>query len=277
MTAEKAPLQVRDLRVALGGREVLCGIDLEIYPSSLVGLVGPNGAGKTTLLRSILGLIPVLSGEIEVGGKQGRSAARAIGYVPQRQEFAWDYPISVENVVMSGFTGLLGMFRRPKKHHWEAVYRALAQVKLADLRNRTVGELSGGQRQRVLIARALATNPEILLLDEPFTGLDQPTMDLLLELFVDLARNGSSLLMSTHDLAGAMMSCDRLVLLNKHIQADGSPNQLQDPQIWMDTYQVSKKSPLLATIASALQTRSEILPSDPAERTTKLEKAEGGQ
>lgn len=253
LTDAQLPLLVRDLRVNLGGRPVLKGVSLQVEPASLVGLVGPNGAGKTTLLRTILGVIPRLGGQVTVKGKTGRKAARAIGYVPQRQDFAWDYPISVEGVVMTGFTGRLGLFRRPNKTHWEAVYRALQQVKLWDLRDRTVGELSGGQRQRVLIARALATEPDVLLLDEPFTGLDQPTMDLLLELFRDLADQGAALLMSTHDLAGAMHTCDRLVLLNRTVQADATPKELREPQLWMDTYQVGAKSPLLSIIGAALQ------------------------
>lgn len=246
---QRIPLQVRDLSVALGEKTVLQDVNLEISPASFVALVGPNGAGKTTFLRSILGVIPRLKGSCEVAGKSGAAAAKAIGYVPQRQEFAWDYPISVENVVMSGFGRNIPWYRRPRQKHWQAVYAALEKVQLWDMRSRQIGQLSGGQKQRVLIARALVNSPEILLLDEPFTGLDQPTTDLLMELFQRLAATGAAILMSTHDLTGAICGCDRLVLLNRRIIADGAPIDLAaEQQIWQDTYQLSANSPLLATI-----------------------------
>lgn len=248
------PLKVNNLSVVLGGKTVLHDIHVEIKPASFVALVGPNGAGKTTFLRSILGIIPKLSGRCEVGGKTGAAAAKAIGYVPQRQEFAWDYPISVENVVLSGFGLNIPWYRRPGKEHWQAVYTALEKVQLWEMRSRQIGQLSGGQKQRVLIARALVNNPYILLLDEPFTGLDQPTTDLLMELFQDLAASGAAILMSTHDLTGAICGCDRLILLNRTVIADGNAIELAaDTQIWQETYTLNPNSPLLATVKAGLQ------------------------
>ena len=238
-------LDVTDLSVHLGGRPALAGVSLSVDRGELVGLVGPNGAGKTTLLRSIMGLLRPRSGRVVVDGHAARPGRSQLGYVPQRHEFAWDFPISVENVVMTGRTGVQGLGRRPKEGDWTAVGDALDRVRMNDLRERPVGELSGGQRQRVLVARALALEPSVLLLDEPFTGLDMPTQELLSELFLSLARENRAVLMTTHDLAAAIYSCDRLALINRSIIAVGTPVELRDPRLWMDTFGVGENSPLL--------------------------------
>ena len=212
MTSTPAALTVSDLAVDLGGRRVLEHTDLTISRGELVGLIGPNGAGKTTLLRTILGLLRPAAGTIHAADRTSRPARGRIGYVPQRHEFAWDYPISVAGAVMTGLTGRLGPLRRPNLTHWEAVADALDRVRMADLAERPVGQLSGGQRQRVLVARALVSRPALLLLDEPFTGLDMPTQELLSDLFTRLAREDRAVLMTTHDLAAARYGCDRLAL-----------------------------------------------------------------
>jgi len=239
-------LKIDGLGVDLGGRNVLHDIDLEVGAGEFVGLVGPNGAGKTTLLRALLSLIRIRTGSVRVDGRAARRGSSAIGYVPQRHEFAWDFPISVERAVMSGRTGRIGRWRRPGVSDWIAVGDAIDRVRLTDLRTRPVGELSGGQRQRVLVARALGLAPDVLLLDEPFTGLDMPTQELLSDLFDELAREGTAVLMTTHDLLGALEACSRLVLLNRTIVADGPPRELRcDSSLWMDTFGVSENSPLL--------------------------------
>lgn len=229
-------LQVHDLHVRLGGREVLERVSLSVAPGELVGLIGPNGAGKTTLMRAVLGLV-ASDGVVQLGGK--------VGYVPQRQELDWNYPIGVGELVTSAFV----MKREPKR--WELAYRALAKVGMYEYRERAIGELSGGQKQRVLIARALAPNPELLLLDEPFTGLDYPNQDALGELVVQLARGGVGVLMATHDLGQALTVCDRLVMLNRTVRAAGEPAALRDPRLWMETYEVGEKSALLASLGMA--------------------------
>ena len=251
MTAAAPALSVENLAVELGGRLALTGVHLTVNRGELVGLIGPNGAGKTTLLRSILGLLPARAGRVLIDGVPTAPGRNTIGYVPQRHEFAWDFPISVEDVVLTGRTGQLGLFRRPKEADWAAVGDALDRVRMSDLRQRPVGELSGGQRQRVLVARALALEPSTLLLDEPFTGLDMPTQELLSELFVSLAREDRAVLMTTHDLASALYSCDRLALLNRRIVALGTPSELTDRQVWMDTFGVGDTSPLLRILKVA--------------------------
>ncbi|EEP73688.1 ABC transporter related [Micromonospora sp. ATCC 39149] len=244
-------LDVEGLDVDLGGRPVLRGVRLHLNRGELVGLLGPNGAGKTTLLRAILALTRTRGGTVTVEGKPSRRGRSDIGYVPQRHEFTWDFPISVEQAVMTGRTGRLGLLRRPGVADWRAVGDALDRVQLAGLRRRPVGELSGGQRQRVLVARALALAPRILLLDEPFTGLDMPTQELLGDLFTSLAREDRAVLMTTHDLVAAVDSCTRLVLLNGRIIADGQPADLQDAELWTKTFGVSAASPLLKLVRAA--------------------------
>ncbi len=244
-------LEVEGLTVDLGGRPVLIDIDLCVDVGEFVGLIGPNGAGKTTLLRSILTLIPARSGRVLVDGEAARRGRSTIGYVPQRHEFAWDFPISVERAVLTGRVGRLGTWRRPGVDDWRAVGDALDRVQLTSLRSRPVGELSGGQRQRVLVARSLALNPNTLLLDEPFTGLDLPTQDLLMALFASLAAEGKAVLMTTHDILGALEGCSRLVLLNRRIVADGAPGELLDRDTWMETFSVGETSPLLKILQVA--------------------------
>lgn len=251
-------LRVRELDVRLAQRDVLHGVDLDVAAGELMGLLGPNGAGKTTLLRSILGLIPRRKGSVEVAAHpqsatpamlSGRVARAQIGYVPQRHEFAWDYPISVYNCVLNGQTGKRGLFRRASVSDHRAAAEALERVHLADLADRPIGQLSGGQRQRVLVARALATTPSLLLLDEPFTGMDFPSIELLCDVLQQLHRKeGMSTLMITHDLPQAVHICDRITLLNGSIVATGAPSELRDPKPWTRTFGVRSDSPLLSSL-----------------------------
>lgn len=219
-------LRVEDLRVSLSGREVLTGVDWEVRPGELVGLLGPNGAGKTTLLRTILGLIPAEAGRIRITGRTPRAARSLIGYVPQKHQFAWDFPLSVEETVLSGRIPVMGPLHRPAARDWAAVGQALKRTGLSELRRRTLSELSGGQRQRVLLARVLATDPRLLLLDEPFTGVDVPTQHLLTRLYGGLAEEGRAVIMSTHDLPGALEACTRVCGLRGRIVLDRAPERL---------------------------------------------------
>lgn len=228
-------IDVRDLAVSLAGRQVLSDVQLTIGAGELVSIIGPNGAGKTTLLRALLGLVPA-SGTISIVGQEPERAYRDIGYVPQRHEFAWDFPVSVTQAVMSGRTRHIGWFRSARRADHAAVARALRLAEISDLAHRTVSQLSGGQRQRVLIARALACDPKVLLLDEPFTGLDVPTQELLTSLYLDLVHEGVTIVMTTHDLAQAMVHSHRIVLVNRTIIADGPPAKLRDLGLWEQVF-----------------------------------------
>ncbi|GAA1555839.1 anchored repeat-type ABC transporter ATP-binding subunit [Kribbella hippodromi] len=241
-------LQVTNLAVELAGRQVLHDVDLQVDGSEQVGLIGPNGAGKTTLLRSLLGLIPVRAGTITIDGKTPTQARGTIGYVPQRHEFVWDYPVQVRTAVMTGRTHRIGWLRRPGAADQQAVAEALQRADLTDLATRPIGELSGGQRQRVLVARALALRPKLLLLDEPFTGLDVPTQEILTRLFRDLTAEGTAILMTTHDLPAAADTCHRLCLLNQTVVADGSPDELRDPAVWLRAFGVARSEQLLHSL-----------------------------
>ncbi|MEU5386917.1 anchored repeat-type ABC transporter ATP-binding subunit [Kitasatospora cineracea] len=248
MTERQIALRISGLGVHLGGREVLHDVDLTVRAGELVGLIGPNGAGKTTVLRAVLALVPARTGTVTLGGAPAERRRGSVGYVPQRHEFAWDFPLSVEKAVMSGRVHRIGRLRRPGAADRAAVDEALERVDLTDLRHRPIGELSGGQRQRVLVARALALRPELLLLDEPFTGLDAPTQDLLTALFAHLRDEGTALLMTTHDLPAAAEACTRLCLLNRTVVADAGPGSLRDPDVWLRTFGVTRTDQLLHSL-----------------------------
>ncbi|MFF2495558.1 metal ABC transporter ATP-binding protein [Agromyces sp. NPDC058064] len=195
-------------------------LELEIARGEAVALIGPNGAGKSTLLKGVLGLVPRTAGVIEVGGvplgagRASHAASGMIGFLPQSADLDPDFPISLEQVVMQGRYRGLGLFRWPGRGDRAAVARALETVGLADLAKRPFGELSGGQRQRGLLARALASDPALLLLDEPFNGLDQPNRDALVDTLRELKARGVAVLVSTHDLDLARRVCDSVVLVN---------------------------------------------------------------
>ncbi|GAA1669247.1 anchored repeat-type ABC transporter ATP-binding subunit [Kribbella yunnanensis] len=244
-------LTITGVAVELGGREVLNDVSLTIAAREHVGLIGPNGAGKTTLLRSLLGLLPITAGTITIDGKTPTEARGSIGYVPQRHEFVWDYPVQVRTAVMTGRTHRIGWLRRPGQADRDAVQEALERVDLTDLASRPIGELSGGQRQRVLVARALALKPSLLLLDEPFTGLDVPTQEILTRLFKDLTAEDTAILMTTHDLPAAADTCHRLCLLNGTVVADGTPDELRDPAIWLRAFGVARSEQLLHSLGVA--------------------------
>lgn len=240
-------VDLRDVAVHYGARRVLHDVTFRAAAGDFVAVLGPNGAGKTTLLRTILGLTAA-TGSVAVLGQPPRLSWRHIGYVPQRHEFTWDFPLSVADVVLTGRTRQMGWLRGPRRADHEAVAEALHICELVDLRRRPVGQLSGGQRQRVLIARALATRPAALLLDEPFTGVDLPTMERLTDLLAGLSAAGTTVIMTTHDLTQALARAQRICLVNETIVADTTPARLTEPDVWMRTFKVGTASPLLAAV-----------------------------
>ena len=211
---------------------MLRDFSLTLNPGEFVGLLGANGAGKTTLLRAIMGLLHPSSGSIRVLGSTARTARARIGYVPQKHQFQWDFPITVKDAVMTGRTREIGWFRRPKTADWVKVFHALERTDLMPLKNRPIGELSGGQRQRVLLARALAVEPALLLLDEPFTGVDAPTQSALTGLYRQLAGEGVTILMSTHDIVAAQESCSRLCGVRGSLSLDGKAEDFSPQQLY---------------------------------------------
>jgi manganese/iron transport system ATP-binding protein len=207
-------LEIAGLAVVYDGTHVLEGIDIHVPHGHALALVGPNGAGKSTLLRSILGLTPA-SGSVQVLGTDPVSARPHVAYVPQAESLDPEFPISAAQVVLTGRYRRLGWFRRPGRSDRAAAAAALERVGLADRGDNRFGVLSGGQRQRVLLARAIAAQARLLLLDEPFNGVDTTTQQLLVDVLADLRREGTAVVMSTHDLSMAHLTCTEACLLNR--------------------------------------------------------------
>jgi manganese/iron transport system ATP-binding protein len=223
-------LEVRQL--AVNYREVrgLDGVSFHIEPGQVVGIIGPNGAGKSTTIKAMLGLIPVASGSVRYCNCPLHQQLQKVAYIPQRSQIDWDYPITVWNVVLMARTRHLGWFRRPGVAAKKIVTEALERVEMDGLRDRRIGELSGGQQQRVFIARALAQQAEIFLLDEPFTGVDVKTEAIMLRVFEELKQQGKILIVSSHNWGQALNQLDRLLLLNRGLIADGTPKQVMTPE-----------------------------------------------
>lgn len=216
-----APLEVHDLTVAYTKRPVLYGIDLEIPKGSIVGVVGPNGAGKSTLIRAIMGLLPVSSGWIKVFGKPFKHAVTRVGYVPQRESVDWDFPVNALDVVLMGRYGRLGPFKKPSKADKEIAMNCLEKVKMDSYAKRQISNLSGGQQQRVFLARALAQESDLYLMDEPFVGVDATTESAIIEILRELQAQGKTLIVVHHDLTTAPEYFDRILLLNMRVVAYG--------------------------------------------------------
>lgn len=221
-------VEIVDLTVNYDARPALVSINACIARGAQVGVVGPNGAGKSTLFKAIAGLIEPSSGSMSICGKAPQRHA-AIAYVPQREEIDWRFPVSVLDVVLMGRYGKLGWLRRPGQAERAVARRCLGQLGIEHLARRPIGELSGGQQQRVFLARALAQEPEILLLDEPFAGVDRPTEEVVLALLSDLRGQAITLLVSTHDLTLAASHFDYLLLLNRRLFAFGPPSEVLTP------------------------------------------------
>ncbi|WP_294640109.1 ATP-binding cassette domain-containing protein [uncultured Aureimonas sp.] len=205
------------------GHVALREASFSVPRGSITALVGVNGGGKSTLFKSVLGLVPQSAGRVSIlGAPVGQALKRnRVAYVPQSEEIDWNFPVLVEDVVMMGRYGHMGWLRRPKPADHQAVAAALARVGMADFRARQIGELSGGQKKRVFLARALAQGAEVILLDEPFTGVDLRTEEAIIALLKDLRREGAAMLVSTHNLAAVPEFCDRAILVNRTVLAAG--------------------------------------------------------
>jgi manganese/iron transport system ATP-binding protein len=219
------PLLVEHLAVRQDGYEALSDVSFQLEKGQRVAIVGPNGAGKTTLLRILAGTLAPTSGRVQIfgGGPQGHIC---IAYVPQRSQVDWSFPVTVAEVVMMGRIRQLGVLRWPRRPDWELVGRALERVGMGDLRDRQIGALSGGQQQRVFLAQALAQQAEIILLDEPLTGLDMPSQTAIFDILENLRRDSVTVLVATHDLNLAAERFDRVMLLHRRLIAFGPPSQV---------------------------------------------------
>ena len=214
----------RDVTVTYrNGMTALNHASFQIPRGTVTALVGVNGAGKSTLFKAIMGFVPLAGGEIRLLGMTVREALRQslVAYVPQAEEVDWSFPVLVEDVVMMGRYGHMGFLRRPSPADRAAVDAALARVGMQDYRHRQIGELSGGQKKRVFLARALAQDGQVILLDEPFTGVDVKTEEQIIALLRELRDEGRVMLVSTHNLGSVPEFCDRVVLVKGTVLAYG--------------------------------------------------------
>ena len=219
-----AGLMARDVTVTYrNGHTALWNASFAIPRGTVTALVGINGAGKSTLFKAIMGFVPVARGDIEILGMSVKQALakNLVAYVPQSEEVDWAFPVLVEDVVMMGRYGHMGFLRRPKKVDHDAVDEALHRVNMLEFRHRQIGELSGGQRKRVFLARALAQEGQVILLDEPFTGVDVKTEDQIVQLLRELRDEGRVMLVSTHNLGSVPEFCDRTILVKGTVLSHG--------------------------------------------------------
>ena len=230
IVGEPARLELRDVSAGYNGKLILHDVSFQVPHGARVAVVGPNGAGKSTLFKVLVGLLPARSGEVLIHGLPLGAHQECVAYVPQRNDIDWRFPVTVSDVVMMGRFGYLGRLQRPSRHDHEIVRHSLEQMRIANLAKRSIGELSGGQQQRVFLARALAQEPHILLMDEPFTGVDAATQEATLALLDDLQAQHVTAMISTHDLNLAAARFEQVLLLNHHVVAYGRVDEVFTPQ-----------------------------------------------
>ena len=219
-------IEVQNLSVNYREVLALSDISFSLNSGSLVGLIGPNGAGKSTLLKAMLELIPTQTGQVFYQQKPLKQQRSRVAYLPQRSQIDWDYPVTVWNVVMMSRTLQTGWFGKMSRQSKEIVREVLERVELYELRDRPIKNLSGGQQQRVFLARALAQQADILLLDEPMTAVDKKTEALMWQIYNELKQEGKTLLISCHEWGNMLDRYDQLLLLNRHLVASGTPRQV---------------------------------------------------
>jgi manganese/iron transport system ATP-binding protein len=234
--ADPPVLELRHVAVAYDRVPVVEAVDGGVTAGQSVALIGPNGAGKSTLIKAVLGLVPVVRGSVTVLGRPPQAARRQVAYVPQADTLDAEFPVSAFQAVLMGRYPRVGFVRRPGAADRQAAWRALEEVGLAEQGSARFGVLSGGQRQRVLLARAIAQEPRLLLLDEPFNGVDARSQELLLAALARLRAGGAAVVMATHDLGLAHLACDEVCLLNRHQIGFGPIGTTLTPERLRATY-----------------------------------------
>lgn len=225
-------IRVENVSVHYGEVHALDHVDLTLNSGSVCGLIGMNGSGKSTLFKVIMGMIKPDNGSVTIAGLDAAAARKSgrVGYVPQSEDVDWTFPISVRDVVMMGRYGHLGFLRRPRRADREAVAEALERVELTEFADRQIGQLSGGQKKRAFVARGIAQDASILLLDEPFAGVDKRSEATISTLLRELASDGRSILVSTHDLHAVPKLCDEAVLLMRKVLVHSDPDTVLQPE-----------------------------------------------
>ncbi|TMB51042.1 MAG: metal ABC transporter ATP-binding protein [Chloroflexi bacterium] len=236
VTSTSVAVRLAHVTAGYDHRQALEDVDLDIPAGALVAIFGPNGGGKSTLLKLVADLIQPWSGVVEVLGEPAGRAARRIAYVPQAELVDWSFPVSVWDVAMMGRFPRLGPWRRPGQLDGDAVALALERVGMAELRSSQIGSLSGGQRRRAFLARAIAAEPDLYLLDEPVTGVDATTQEDLMALLASETSAGRTAIATTHDLAAAAEHFTTVVALNQRVIAVGASSLVLDPDVLSRTY-----------------------------------------
>ena len=234
-TSEPA-LCVRNLVASYDREPVLRDISFDAQPGDLMAMVGPNGAGKSTMIKTIVGAHDADGGRVEVLGKTGRQARQEITYVPQRGDIDWDFPVTVDDVVLQGRYGNMGLLGRPSEEDRRLVREAMEMVEVGDLRGRQIGELSGGQKQRVFLARALAQQGRVYLLDEPFVGVDAATERGIARVMRELSESGRAVLVVHHDLSTVREYFDKVLLMNAELIDYGPTDEVFTTEKLQETY-----------------------------------------
>ncbi len=229
-------LEVHHLAVCYRNNWAVRDLSFCLHPGQLTCLLGPNGAGKSTVVKAILGLIPKVQGKVLWNERPLKSQLHRIAYVPQRVQIDWDYPVTVQNVVMMGRTRSTGWFRTPSRYSLELAKNALERVEMLQYAKRPIGELSGGQQQRVFLARALAQEADLFFFDEPFVGIDKKTEDIIFDVFAELKQSNKTLLVISHDLSETLSHYDRFLLLNQSLIAMGRDREVLTPANLQQAY-----------------------------------------
>jgi manganese/zinc/iron transport system ATP- binding protein len=258
-------IEVHDLTVAYRTQPVLWDVDLQLPEGQLIAIVGPNGAGKSTLLKAMLGLVPSVTGWVQIFGETYARRRSWVGYVPQRESVDWDFPTSALDVVTMGLYGRIGWLRRPRKHHRETALACLEKVGMQEYANRQISQLSGGQQQRVFLARALAQDARLYLMDEPFAGVDATTERAILTLLKELRSNGRTVVAVHHDLQTVAEYFDYVALLNMRLVAAGPVSTTFTAENLQRTYG-GRLTVLTQATEALLQKRPAEMPSRPAGR-----------
>jgi manganese/zinc/iron transport system ATP- binding protein len=233
---DQSAISVQNLTVSYHHKPVLWDINFSLPKGQIIGIIGPNGSGKTTLLKSIMGLLPLDSGDVKLFGLPLKKVRGRISYVPQRESVDWDFPANIEDVVLMGRYSKKNLFKPIKKIDREIANEAMEQVGLLDLAKRPISQLSGGQQQRVFIARALAQQAELYLMDEPFVGVDAATEDAILKLLSQMRDEGKTVIIVHHDLQTAYSFFDSIVLLRTRLVAAGPKKEVFTTKNLQDAY-----------------------------------------
>ena len=234
--SDRPVVEVRNLSCGYEGSIALRNVDFRVVQEDFIALLGPSGAGKTTLLRAILGAVDVYGGDVLVEGKPVRDRRPRVGYVPQLESIDWNFPVTVEEVVLMGRTSGGGRMPWHRSEDRDAAYQTMDGLGIAALGRRHIRELSGGQQRRVFLARALISNPRLLLLDEPTSGVDIRTRDEVLHLLDDLNHDGVAIVLTTHEINAVAAHLPRVVCLRERVIASGAPVDVITPAVLKETY-----------------------------------------